>query len=105
MYFRSTSTSTLNPLELYTQVEVDENVFHIEENYFDSWNKVIKQEYNEFELFLVNFIMVYYLFLANYYYRYFITSFVQANIYFIKGNDADLLIDSGSLLLYCLVYS
>ena len=38
--FRYSSTNVVDPLKLYQHVEVEEDVFHIEENYFDSWNKV-----------------------------------------------------------------
>ena len=38
--FRYFSTSNVDPLKVYQHKEVEENVFHIEENYFDSWNKV-----------------------------------------------------------------
>jgi len=51
------STSNVDPLKVYQHKEVEENVFHIEENYFDSWNK--------------------------------------ANIFFIRGEKSDLLIDAG----------
>ena len=38
---RFTSTVAVNNSDLFKNTEVAEDVFHIEEKYFDSWNEVI----------------------------------------------------------------